>query len=244
MIAYQCSSAQDFVVTTKGDTVRGDVKPLTYGADKKIQLTGSDKKKTVYPIFQVKSYFFKGDTYQPVKGPAGYTFMKLMKPGYLSLYAFQQENQVTYDGLFLLKRDGSGTEVPNLSFKKIMKNFLSDCPEVSAQIDDGTLSKKELDLIVDLYNRCISSRTVDHTKVIAKKVEQSKKMSAWDVLEEKVKGQADFGGKSDALEMISEIKNKISRSEKIPNFLIEGLKSSLQSTDLQAELDSALKEIN
>jgi hypothetical protein len=244
MIAYQCSQAQGFVVTTKGDTIRGEVKPLSYGLDKKVQVTGSDRKKNIYPILQVKAYSFKGEIFQPVKGPSGYTFMKLIKAGYLSLYAYQLENQVTYDGLFMVKKDGTSTEVPNLSFKKIMRNFLDDCGDVATKIDDGTLSKKELNLIVDEYNQCISGRTQDRSQVIARKIEQSKKISAWDVLEEKVKAQSDFSGKSDALEMISEIKNKISRAEKIPNFLIEGLKSSLASADLKTELDNALKEIN
>lgn len=243
MLVYTCSHAQDYLVTTKGDTLRGEIKPLTYGADKKVQITGEDKKKNVFPLFQVKAYSLKNETFQPVKGPNGYTFMKLIKPGYLSLYTFQLENQVTYDGQFLLKKDGSGTEVPNLAFKKILKNFLSECPVVADNIDKGSYSKKDLNQIIDDYNACISSRTADHDKVVAQRIEQTKKMSSWDVLETKVKEKADFEGKSDALEMISEIKNKIARSEKVPNFVVEGLKSSLAKADLQTELDNALKEL-
>lgn len=244
MLAYTCSHAQDYLVTVKGDTVRGEIKPLTYGMDKKVQVTGTDKKKTVYPLFQVKAYSLKGETFQPVKGPNGYTFMKLVKSGYLSLYAFQMDNQVSYDGQFLLKRDGSGTEVPNLSFKKILKNFLSECSVVSDNVDKGVYGKKDLEKIIDDYNDCINTRTADHDMVIAKRVEQSKKISAWDVLENSVKTKSDFEGKTDALEMITEIKNKISKSEKVPNFVIEGLKSSLSKANLQTELDNALKELN
>lgn len=244
VLSSLCSFGQDFLVTTKGDTLRGEIKPLVYGTDKKVQVTEAGKKKVVYSIFQVKSYSLKGETYQPVKGPSGYTFMKLIKSGYLSLYAFQSDNQVNFDGTFLLKKDGDGIELPNLSFKKGMKKFLDDCPSVVGKIDSDELNKKDLDKIIDQYNSCIENRTVDHEKIIAKRTEQSKNMTAWDVLEAKVKTQPDFEGKNNALEMIGEIKGKISSSQKIPNFLLEGLKSSLNGEVFKTELENALKEVD
>jgi hypothetical protein len=244
MLVYQCMSAQDFAVTTKGDTITGSIKPLTFGPDKKVQVTSADKKKTVIPIFQVKSYSLKGETYQPVKGPNGYTFMKLLKAGYVSLFAFQLENQTSYDGRYLLKRDGTGTEVPNLSFKKITARFFSDCPIVETKIDDGTYGKKDIETIIDEYNACINGRTAEHTQAIATRTEQVKKITSWDTLEEKVKALSDFDGKTNALEMIGEIKNKISKSEKVPNFLINGLKGTLTQPELQGDLEAALKELN
>ncbi len=236
--------AQDYLITQKGDTLKGEIKPLAYGVDKKVQLTEAGKKKVVYPFFSVKSFSYKGEIFQPVKGPDGYTFMKLLKSGYLSLLSFQSANQVTYDGQYLLKRDGAGTEVPNLSFKKVMKKFLDDCPLVADKIDNDELNKKNLAQIVDEYNVCIDSHSIDHKKVIATRNEQIKKVSAWDLLEEKVKTQPDFEGKANALEMINEIKGKISTSQKIPNFLVDGLKNSLKEDVFKVELENALKEIN
>lgn len=236
--------AQDYVITSLGDTITGHIKPLFHGVDKKVQLTGEDKKKTVYAMFQVRAFRYKDEIYQPLKGPEGYTFMKLIKSGYLSLYSFQLPNQVAFDGLFLFRRDGEGTEVPNLNFKRYMRRFLEDCPEVSARIEKGDLGKKELNQIIDEYNLCIEKNTVDHSKVIADKEAQTKIISSWDILEQKVKNEPDFEGKSNALEMIQEIKSKVSASEKIPNFLLEGLKSTLNQDIFKVELDNALKEIN
>jgi hypothetical protein len=243
MLVYQCAKAQDYVVTTKGDTVQGEVKPLSYGPEKKVQVTTADRKKTTYSIFQTRAFRFKEEMYQPVKGDRGYVFMKLIKPGYLSLYAFQPENQVAFDGLYLQKKDGSGMEVPNLSFKKQITKFLTECGEVTAKIESGDLSKKSIEQIVDEYNNCIDARTADHGKAIVQREIRSKKISSWDVLEEKVKTRTDFEGKNDALEMITDIKNKISRGEKVPNFLLEGLKSSLSQGDLSTELQNALNDL-
>jgi len=215
-----------------------------HGVDKKVQLVGEDKKKKVYPIFQIRGFRYKDNIYHPVKGPEGYVFMKLIKSGYLSLYNFQLPNQVSFDGAFLLLRDGQGMEVPNLSFKKYMRNFLEDCPEVAGRINNGELGKKELNQIIDEYNLCVDNKTINHNKIIEEQQVQSTAIPAWDTLENKVKAQPDFEGKSNALEMIGEIKGKIAKSEKIPNFLLEGLKSTLNQDVFKVELENALKETN
>ena len=75
-------------------------------------------------------------------------------------------------------------------------------------------------------------------------VQPGKNLTAWDNLETKVKEHPDFPEKESALEMIGEIKTKISTSQKIPNFLVEGIKNSLQQDVFKPELEIALKEIN
>lgn len=242
LLVYHCSSAQDFLVTTKGDTLFGTLKVL-YGPDKKVQVVQKGKSKTTFPMFQVSHFNQEGETFKPVKGPAGYAFMKLIKSGYLSLYFFQLENQTTYDGMFLVKKDGQSLEVPNLNFKKMLKGFMSDCPDIAVKIDQGEYPKKDLERLIDDYNACIENKSVSLQKATAATAEQTKKINSWDVLEEKVKAQPEFEGKTNALEMITEIKSKISKGEKVPNFLLEGLKSSLPQPELQEYLQNALAEI-
>ena len=238
-------SGQDFIVTIQGDTLVGDVKALTYGPEKKVQITEAGKKKVVYPFYKVKSFSLDNELFQPVKGPQGYTFMKLIKAGYLSLYAFQSNNQNLYDGQFLLKKDGDGIEVPNITFKKGMKRFLDDCPTVADKIDSDVLNKKDLLQIIDEYNTCITNAAANTRPVAeSKPVIPANVLNSWNALENKVKSQSDFAEKENALEMIGEIKSKISTSQKIPNFLIEGLKSSLNQNEFKAELDSALSTLN
>lgn len=243
MLVYQCASAQDYVLTNRGDSLSGDVKPLLYGPDKKVQITTSDKKKNTFTLFEVRAFADDGEVFHPVKGESGYVFMKVVKAGYLSLYSFQQENQARYDGQFLLKRDGSSMIVPNLGFKKYIGKFLEDCDGLSERIKSGEFGKNEISAIVDSYNQCIDSHTVDHSKVIGDHRAQTSKINLWDTLEESVKSK-DFPEKSNALEMIVEIREKIRQQEKIPNFLIEGLKNSLRDSGLSGQLENALSEID
>jgi hypothetical protein len=239
-------SGQDFVVTIQGDTLVGEVKPLTYGPEKKVQITEPGKKKVVYSFYKVKSFTFDNEVYQPVKGPQGYTFMKLVKAGYLSLYSFQSNNQNLYDGEYLLKMDGNGIEVPNITFKKGMKRFLDDCPTVADKIDSDVLNKKDLLQIVEEYNSCISNAAANKPPVAESNpavVVPAGVLDSWNALESKVRSQSNFSEKENALDMIAEIKNKISTSQKVPNFLIDGLKNSLPQEEFKAELDAALQTL-
>lgn len=242
LLAYQCAAAQDYVISTRGDSIAGEVKPMTFGADKKVQVV-ADGKKTVLPLVQVKSYRYRDEIFHPVKGDQGYQFMKVIRNGYLSLYAFQLPGQTNFDGLYLVKRDGSRIEVPNLGFKKYMVKLLEDCASVAEKIESGEYNKKKLLQIVDDYNSCVSQRTGNHNQPVVKSQEQARNVIAWNKLEEKIRAKPEFSGKTDALEMISDIKGKINRSEKVPNFLIEGLKSSLANADVNDELETALAEI-
>jgi len=244
MVAYQCSHAQsDYLVTTRGDTVRGELKLLFYGPEKKVQVK-TEKDKTIYSILNTKSFYYQNEIHQPAKGPDGYVFMKLLKPGYLSLLAFQMDKATSYDGRFLLKADGNGIEVPNLGFKKQMSKFLSDCDAVSVKLDQDGYSKKDLEIIVDEYNKCITGKTNEVQRAIATGRDTGTKTNSWDALAENIKQQPDFDGKATALEMTTDIKSRIQRGEKVPNFVVDGLKSTLaQQPDLKEALEKALSEI-
>jgi hypothetical protein len=249
LLAGLCT-AQDYLVTVRGDTLTGQIKPLNYGTDKKVQITEPGKKKEVYPFFKVKAYSLDNEIYQPVRGPYGYVFMKLLKTGYVSLYAFQPQNQHNYDGLFLLKRDGNGMEVPNLTFKKSMKRYLEDCPLVADRIENDQLNKKDINEIVEEYNQCIVARsnaipqpTANTNTTTSTAPVSNDNVKLWETLENKVQAE-NFAEKQNALDMISEIKSKVNTNQRVPNFLIEGLKAALTGAKFNPELEAALKTIN
>ncbi|HEY9490164.1 MAG TPA: hypothetical protein VIQ51_17630 [Chryseosolibacter sp.] len=243
MLVYQCVSAQDYVLTTRGDSLTGEVRPLLYGPQKKVQITAPGKEKNTLSLFEVREFASNGEVYHPVKGESGYTFMQLIEPGYLTLYAYQLDNQTRFDGRFLRKLDGADLVVPNLGFKKYISQFLEDCPEIVERVKSGELGKKNLNELVIAYNACVDDRTIDHEKVLTARKEQTSIINAWTSLEERVM-TTEFSEKNNALEMITEIRKKIRNQERIPNFLIEGLKNSLKDTGLDSELEQAIKEIN
>ncbi|NJM25715.1 MAG: hypothetical protein HC859_09715 [Bacteroidia bacterium] len=251
LLVCKCATAQDYVVTLQNDTLKGEVKPMMFSLTKSVQLAQPDKKKVTYTVIEVKGFRYDNEEYRVVRDNKGYTFMKVLKEGYLSLYAFQPENQNNFDGRFLQKRDGSSLEVPNLSFKKQMSRFLAEC-EVSDKIDKGELGRRELEQIIDEYNVCIAKNSVQSAEQPAPQMPVVSQQpatpvatsEAWQTLETKVKEGADFEGKSTALEMITEIRSKLGRKEKVPNFMVGGLKETLgPQTHLAEALNDALKEL-
>ena len=64
-----------------------------------------------------------------------YRFMLLIRNGYLSLYGFRDGTQNSFDSRFLVKRDGKSMDLPNLTFRRNMIDFLDDCPEVTAKLE-------------------------------------------------------------------------------------------------------------
>ena len=43
MLVFQFTNAQDYVLTTRGDSLTGEVKPLLYGPEKRVQISSADK---------------------------------------------------------------------------------------------------------------------------------------------------------------------------------------------------------
>lgn len=245
LAGYLASSAQpDFVALTIGDTLTGKVVYLNYGAEPKIQFTDNNKKKTIYSMKQVKGFRINNEDYQLVRNFDRYVYMKLLLGGYLSLYAYQMENQQTWDGRFLYKRDGKGMDVPNIGFKKKVMDFVSECDELSAEISNKDLGRNDLTEIINKYNSCIEQRTVLVGQVVQQKLEAKEKATTWNELETKVKSAEQLNDKETVLEMITEARAKTQKGEKIPRFLIDGLKKSLEgNADLHDLLVQVLKEI-
>lgn len=245
LLANQSAQAQsDYLITNRGDSIAGEIKLLFYGPEKKVLVKTANAKET-YSILDTRYFFYKDEKFVPVRTPNGYSFMKIITPGYLSLYAFQMDKQSAYDGRFLVKADGESMEVPNLGFKKQLTKFLSDCGDVAERVDSGELSKKELDTIIAQYNACIEKKTAKITQKISEQREAVVLTNKWDALQTAVKEADEFDGKANALEMITDIKNKISHNEKIPNYVMEGLKNILAAQpNLAAPLEKALAELN
>jgi hypothetical protein len=240
ILVFKIACGQDYLVTTSNDTLRGEIKLLNFGPEPKVLLqeTGS-KKKSAYSIIEVKAFNESDETYHTIRATEGYVFMKLIRNGYLSLYAFNSENQQQWSGRYLSTVDGRSLEVPNLGFKKRLTTFLEDCPDVSKAVDEGDLRKSDLEEIVNSYNACIEQRTqqlTEEKKSNTGQTENEVLTGKWDTLERAVLEHPDFDSKSDASEMIKDIKVKLKRSEKIPNFLIEGLKNNLQGSSTLLKL--------
>jgi len=231
----------DFVVKLSGDTLKGTVKILTHEQIERVQVAGNGMK-TTFTGLQVRSVGKDNHVFKAVKYENTVRFMRVIKSGYLSLYAFNIDSQNTWNDLFLTKLDGTGLEVPNLSFKKILGKYLSDCPDVKNRIDHGDLSKNDLDRIVDFYNACMQTKTeAMNTRPADPDVVDSEKVLAVKNLITKVEAE-NFVTKKDALDILKDIASKVKKNQPVPNYLMEGLKSYLvEAPSLTKEMESLVE---
>jgi hypothetical protein len=214
----------DYALLANGDTLRGELKYSLFENLDRLQIQ-SNGKKTNYTALQVKGFSKDGEKYQSIKYDKAYRFMKVIKSGYLSLLAFNTTLSVSWDGQYLKKIDDGGMEVPNLGFKKFVSNYLSDCPTIQSKFEKGEFKKSELNNIIDFYNACIEAKS---STLGTKKVSTANSEKNHSLNELIASVQADeFLTKKDALDVLNEIQNKISKNEVIPNFLFESLKSYL-----------------
>lgn len=240
-IVFQSSivAQSDYAVNVKGDTLRGDLKIITSDPVDHLQVMIGNKKSN-YTALQIKNIFHSGVNYRTVKYENSYQFMKLKKNGYLSLLEFREPGQQVMHSQYLSKSDGSGIEVPNLSFKKTLAKYLSDCKDVSARIEKGDFGKRDLENIIDLYNVCIQTKTESMAIKTQPVVVDSEKVLAVKNLAAKVESES-LLTKKDALDVLKDIQSKVSKNEAIPNYLIEGLKSYLIDTpSLNKDLDALI----
>jgi hypothetical protein len=225
------AQAQDYVVTLKGDTLRGATKILTYNKLDKVEIRVDGKKK-VFSALEARTVASKNALYHTVQLPGtGIMYMKLLRKGYLSLYGFRLPNQVAYDGLYLRKLDGQSMEVPNLTFKKSMSEFLSDCESLKEKLKSGEYGKRDLEKIVDAYNEC---RETQPKKPVEPVAVVDDKIQYMDELLKKLEG-SDFATQKDAVDILKDIRNKSAKGETIPNYLLEGFKSSVAGQSGLAE---------
>ncbi len=244
IILLLCSwllQAQDYVVTAKNDTLQGTATIYDYDIIDRVEVL-KDKKKNNLTAIQVKAVFMKGDMYHPIRTDHGYRMMKLIRQGYLSLYKGRRSNQYGnsygYDIQYLVKRDGSILEEPNLGFKKLMVRFLDDCKSLEDEMLKEDLAKKDLNRIITLYNECIDNQTRQNIVDTPPVVDPSDPtLVALGALKSKLEA-SQAATQKDAIDIINDMSNKVKSHQPVPNYLIESLKGILKDApEYQSDIE-------
>jgi hypothetical protein len=231
--------AQDFLITTKGDTLKGNITFQLNGKVESATVKGT-KRETISAI-NTRIAFQKGKQFKPVQFNGTVQFMEILADGYLSLLAFQQPNAMSYDGRLLQKRDGKTMEVPGIGFKKQMTNYLSDSPTIVAQIQDGQLGLKELPQIIEKYNSLISGKTETQKEQANIESGKKSKLELLTILRSDIE-QSNLFLKQDALDILADWSDKIKSGKPIAPYLSKALRSALgESVDLIKKLDELIK---
>ncbi|MGE0589765.1 MAG: hypothetical protein AB7O48_14405 [Cyclobacteriaceae bacterium] len=235
-----CASAQiDFVLTLQGDSIAGKVTLNSTSVVDRVQInTGTGKVNLT--AMQVKEVNINKEVFEPVQLGERIRFMKLIKSGFMSLYAYKVEREPDYAGRLLRKLDGSYVDVPTLTFRGALVNFLKECYDVSEKVKSKELGRNELPLIVDMFNDCMKDKT--ESRFNAGKAEISrdnKRLFIMDFIR-KIEASS-IDNKSEVTQILNDMLSKIESNQVVPRYQIEALKEYLKGEkDWQDQLDQLL----
>jgi|GEM_PF-1469187 len=163
-----------YIVTLKNDTIYGTIKDQFHNnsqlASDKVVLKDNRGKKTTYYPTEIKGYC-KSDTeyYFTVQDGKKKSFAKLIVDGELKLLKIHKiyaqpypmgggavgSVSVPYTAYFLNnKSTGKITKVIKKDFYRVMSVYFSDCEPLSEVILSKELGYKDIEIIVDRYNKC------------------------------------------------------------------------------------------
>lgn len=240
LFGFSAIAQNDYAVTTKGDTLYGKIVFQQLGKVEQVQVKGEKKRQTISAI-QVRMVKVGEKVYLPVQYAEGVQMMEVVKDGYLSLLAFQPQGNMNYDGRLLKLRTGAVLEVPTIGFKKRVSEFLSDDVDLATRIKDGNLDRKDLDSIIVEYNIFIDKNTKASNLQTETEIKQAPKLEVLNTLINSIKGSS-LDSKTETLEMLTELKEKISDGKAIPLYLSNALKENLKSEqDWIRKLESVLQ---
>ena len=229
--------SEGYVVTLKGDTLRGTVHILSYDLMDRVSVKGNGKKKN-FTAVEVRGVFIDSAQYLAVQFENMIRLMKVIKSGYLSLYAYKLENQHSFDGRLFVKMNGAKLEIPNIQFKRLISEFLEDCGRTSEKVKSGDFGRNEIEAIVDDYNNCVKEQNKT-TTILASN--SSPLTDAIFTLRTKVQN-SELEAKKDVMDLLASIETKARLNEAVPGYQKEGLKSYLSGKpEFEADLNKVLE---
>ncbi len=220
--AVVTAGAQDRLVLTSGDTLRGNIELLLPGDLYEEVTFENDEMKERYKGHEIVSMVQDGIPYRTIKFGEKYRLMQVETDGYLSLLKFRSDKSYTYNAHFLYKRSGEGTEVPNFLFKKSMANFLDDCGPVKEAIAEGVYRKKDMNALVAAYNQCMDAKTEDRMeqyRISQKRATNSPLIDEFTNLQK----QADQMNDKELASMLNDVVEKLKSGENVPKYLQNAL---------------------
>ena len=247
--------AQDLLVKTNGDSLRGKVTISIDHRGNEYAAFRNGKEKESVKLLKVRLIEKEdGMIIRPVQVGTKYKFGKQLHFGYLSHY------KVTGDGIpelftadLLTKMDGSSLVLNGkIGFKGRVSKFLEDCYEVSYAVKNKKYTRYEVAKVVEDYNNCVQNRGLNNSDAVELRAQQisaerEAKKDLGQTLEQML---VDFAStlqnskyvdnKEDVTAMFNDVAGKLRRNESVPNYLKTGLKEAIKN-DL--ELTSLLNKI-
>lgn len=236
------TAQKGYVVNLQYDTLPGFLSLISTKDIDRVELIAGNEK-TSFTALQVKALMMEGTIYHPIRYASKFQFMQLLRPGFLSLYAFKIENQTTLSGRLLIKAGGDMLDIPGIRFRSIVANFLKECAPVSEKIRAGILRRENLEQLVDEYNLCKEETNTVQEKQMEKILDRDQKINLINEFKNQVM-RSSHKRKEEVTGLLDDIRLKIENEQPVPKYQLEALKEYLAGEQaLKEKLPDLLKAI-
>ncbi len=231
-------SAQDVLITTRGDTLKGKLTIYTNRQGNQLINMKVDRKKQQYRLIDIQRFYKKGEGFKTLFVSGRYRVVKIVNEGeFLGEYLYTPTSHSPvpeFSQGLLYKSDGDQIDIPKaLLFRKTVAGFLTECPEVYEKVLNKTYGKSQMESIIRDYNACMASE--------AEAIEKQKSVeSLLTELRDALQKSSKVSGKAEIREMLDDLKSKVDAKEAIPGYLRTALTNALKE---DIELSSLLEEI-
>tara|TARA_R110000796_G_scaffold252627_1_gene388926 strand:- start:7274 stop:8056 length:783 start_codon:yes stop_codon:yes gene_type:complete len=238
------ATGQDILTKLSGETMTGDVQLLANSDGMPYAVVKNGRDKETVELFSIKDISIpEFGLIKPIKIGEQYRFGLIVSEDYLSVYKYSTSNRMDDFGMIALQKfGGAAFALPGIvGFKKLMSDYLSDCPEVSDKIDEKELKRNDIDQIVKDYNGCIAlknsveQKPISYYQASASKIPESKQTMLKD-FETLLKYSEKVEDKDSVTDMFSDFSSKLNKGEKVPEYLINAIKNAIKNDEKLMEL--------
>lgn len=229
-----------YIIKINNDTIYGKVS-IYYYQGQQIRLK-KGKEKENYKAHQIKQLVSNGQVYHPIKILGRYQLALLAEQGYLSLYYYSNSEETSVGSFktpILVKATGEQLLIENIGFKKTTSKFLDDCNTTLQKFENNEYKKNVLLPIVKDYNNCIDKNTNEVIEKIAEEKTEEQILTELNTIKERIDSSKLIQEKADLIEMIADIKSKVERKEKFPNYLIKLFREQISKDSVLIEMFKA-----
>jgi len=235
---------QHYYLKLNGDTVLGKLKINQYEDNsKKINFVDHEgNKKVIYPqttfyVYGSKDYQLRSVIFRDQR-----LFMEPVYEGRVNVYnyiRFERNSTTLMNSRVLIKRMGEGVEISGIAFKSQLKKFFEDCDKIISGLNDKTYKFKDIVKIAEDYENCGSNQDEISISNNVKPASRSMFVNLRS-FRLSVTNAVDFDNRSDLLELVDDIIQRLQNQETIPSYLWLAL---VLITEGNEEINSKAKKI-
>ena len=243
------AQSNQYYVKLSRDTVYGKLNINTYRDNslKMLFKTEEGKNITVLPNNTLMAYYDEDHLYRAVIYDNQRLFMQEVYFGALSIFNYTryESNSGSIITSKVFSKGGTESiELSNFNFKKQVKTFLSDCPEIVSGIDDKKYKYKNLLEIGLAYDNC----RIENPEPGQLKTEVKNIIIELGKLRTEISISNDIENKDEAFEILKDIERRMELNDNVPEYLWSALFETIElNSDLLAkskQIQISYKQVN